>query len=126
MLGKRLLAATFMISALTGVLWLDLHVFQNSLMLHLLFLVVTCISFREFWPLCRATGHQTFSVWGTLSGCGLVVVHYFCMRLISPASGQVTSAAVQHASNLFTGALAVAVLGPFVLTARRHQFEASL
>jgi phosphatidate cytidylyltransferase len=124
MLGKRLLAATFMISALAGVLWLDLRVFQDSLMLHLVFLIVACVSFTEFWKLCRATGHQTFSVWGTISGCGLVAVHYWAMSLSS--SKMVTVNDLHRASDLQTGALAVAILGAFLFTAWRHQFEASL
>jgi phosphatidate cytidylyltransferase len=124
MLGKRLLAATCMISALTGVLWLDVHVFHDSIGLHLLFLVVACISFIEFWKLCRATGHQTFSVWGTVSGCGLILVHYWAMHVASASSVNIDD--LQRASDLQTGALAVAILGAFLLTAWRHQFEASL
>jgi phosphatidate cytidylyltransferase len=104
-------------------MWLDLVYFKDSVMLHAVFLIGAYFSFREFWVLCRATGHQTFSVWGTLSGCALVGVHYYSMRL-STGDGGVP--ALQLASNITMGALALAILGSFVLTARRHQFEASL
>ena len=80
-------------------------------------------SFREFWVLCRATGHQTFSIWGTLSGCALVAIHYWSMR-ISTVPGTVQS--IQLATNMTMGAMAVAILGTFILTAHRHKFEASL
>lgn len=124
MLGKRFLAATVMIILLTVALWTDLNVFKDSLLLHGLFLIGAFFSFREFWPLCRATGHQTFSVWGTLSGCGLVAAHYYSMHLMSqPSAGRMT---VQIAWDITTGGLAVAILGAFLLTARRHHFEASL
>lgn len=124
MLGKRFLAATVMILALSAALWADLNVFADSILLHGLFLIGAFFSFREFWPLCRATGHQTFSVWGTLSGCGLVAAHYYSMRLmVQPTAGRM---AVQIAWDISTGGLAIAILGAFLLTARRHQFEASL
>ena len=124
MLGKRFLAATVMIILLTAALWTDLNVFHDSVLLHGLFLIGAFFSFREFWPLCRATGHQTFSVWGTLSGCGLVAAHYYAMHLMcAPSAGRL---AVQTAWDITTGGLAVAILGAFLLTARRHQFQASL
>jgi len=122
MLGKRLLAAACMITLLTAALWVDLRVFKDSILLHGLFLVGSFFSFREFWALCRATDHQTFSVWGTFSGCGLVVIHYWSMRLLTLG----TLDAVKEAANLTMGALAIALLGTFLLTARRHKFEASL
>jgi phosphatidate cytidylyltransferase len=123
MLKQRVLAATILTLALAAALWLDLDYFQDSLMLHILFLIGAYFSFREFWPMCRATGHQTFSVWGTLSGCGLVAVHYEAMRLSVRSA---SLARLQMASDLLWGALALAVLGAFILTARRRQFEASL
>src|SRR6266480_1781136 len=114
MLAKRVFAATLMITALAGALWADLYYFQDSMLLHSVFLVGTYFSFREFWPLCRATGHQTFSVWGTWSGCGLVVVHYVCMHWLSTAG---TQSDATRAWNLMNGALAVSFLGTFLLTA---------
>jgi phosphatidate cytidylyltransferase len=122
MLGKRVLAAVCMLSALGGAMWLDLYHFKDSLMLHALFLIGVFFSFREFWPMCRATNHQTFSVWGTFAGCGMVAVNYWCMHL----AGQRTDRALAQAWNLSSGALALAVLGTFLLTAHRHKFEASL
>jgi phosphatidate cytidylyltransferase len=124
MLGKRFLAAVIMIILLSAALSVDYYILRDSILLHIVFLIGAFFSFREFWPMCRATGHQTFSVWGTLSGCALVVVHYWSMRLSSSPGAGV--AAVQLGQNLSMGALAVAILGAFLLTARRHQFEASL
>jgi phosphatidate cytidylyltransferase len=123
MLAQRLMAATCMVVLLAGCMWLDLYYFQDSAMLHALFILFAFLSFREFWPLCRATGHQTFSVWGTLSGCALVVVNYWSLRL---ATYPGTADALKHAADMWTGALAVAILGAFLLTARRHEFAASL
>lgn len=122
MLRQRVLAAAVMIVALAAGMWADL-VAGDSLWLHAIFLFVAYLSFREFWPLCRATGHQTFSVWATMSGCGLIALHYWAMRLSVPRAG---AEAAQLASNLTSGGLAVAVLGAFILTARRRQFQASL
>ena len=122
MLKKRLCAASFMVVLLTLALWADFYYLKDGLLLHALFLTGTFLSFREFWPLCRATGHQTFSVWGTFSGCALVVVHYCSMRLALDPGGN----AFKHGMDLSTGALAVAILGTFILTAKRHKFEASL
>ncbi len=112
-----------MISLLAAAMWADLKYFNDSLLLHGIFLIVVFLSFREFWPMCRATGHQTFSIWGTASGCGLVALHYVAMRL---ATAPGTLASVKHANDILMGGLALAVLGSFLLTARRHQFEASL
>ena len=138
MIAKRFFAATLMISALAAALWLDLSYFHDSLMLHLVFLVGAYFSFREFWPMCRATGNQTFSVWGTLSGCALVVVHYFSMRLLTePATIQSaaqflnfpiggTKEAIALSSNLLNGGLAIAILGAFLLSANRKRLESSL
>ena len=114
MLQQRLLAGSVMIAALIGVLCLDYYVLDDSLLLHLLFMGGVGLSLVEFWRLSRATGHQTFSIWGTFCGCAMVVVHYICM--LKP----------QYAANLFNGSLAVSILGAFILAAKRHQFEASL
>ncbi len=123
MLQKRIFAATIMISLLALGMWLDLRVLHDSLALHFIFLLGAFFSFREFWPLCRATGHQTFSVWGTFSGCGLVAVHYWAMHLETFPG---TRESAQHGANLLNGALATAILGAFLLTARRNKFEDSL
>ena len=123
MLHLRLLAAAVMIALLTAVLWIDLTVFQDSILLHLFFLAGVWLSFTEFWKICRATGHQTFSIWGTFSGCALVVVHYLSMRLATNPVNWIPPGVVANLSN---GALAVAILGAFLLAAKRHQFEASL
>ena len=122
MLKLRLLAGAVMIAALSGILWTDLYVLHDSILFHLFFLVGSWLCFMEFWNLSRATGHQTFSIWGTFSGCALVVVHYWAMR--QATYGTVHS--LQLANNVTNGALAVAILGAFLLTARRQQFEASL
>lgn len=122
-MGKRFIAASVMIVLLTAAMWADLVYFKDSVMLHAVFIVGAYFSFREFWILCRATGHQTFSIWGTLSGCALIALHYWTMRLSTDPGG---ARALQMASDMTTGALAVAILGAFLLTARRHQFEASL
>ncbi|HEY3320318.1 MAG TPA: phosphatidate cytidylyltransferase [Planctomycetota bacterium] len=123
MLGQRFFAAVMMIASLAAAMAFDFYLLKDGILLHAFFLLMAFLSFREFWPLCRATGHQTFSVWGTLSGCGLVAVHYWAMRL-SVESG--SREAHQLASDLLTGGLAVAVLGAFLLTAKRHEFKASL
>jgi len=123
MLAKRFFAASTMICAMTAALWIDVAYFQDSILLHVVFLLGTYFSFREFWPLCRATGHQTFSIWGTLSGCGLVIAHYFCMRWLT-TPGTLRSAI--ESWNLWNGALAVSFLGTFLLTARRKKLESSL
>ncbi|MCY3023643.1 MAG: phosphatidate cytidylyltransferase [Planctomycetota bacterium] len=124
MLRTRLVAATVMTALFAGGMWADLVYFRDSIMLHAMFLVAAYLSFREFWPLCRATGHQTFSNWGTLSGCALVAVHYWSMHLCS--SPGATTVAWQRATNMSLAALAAAILGAFLLTARRHQLQASL
>lgn len=140
MLKQRLLAATVMILALVAALWVDLEYFQDSLLLHAIFIIGAYFSFREFWPLCRATGHQTFSTWGTLCGCGLFAAHYWSMHwsmhltipemMALPTNvgslEMFQTARLQLASNLLWGGLALAVLGTFLLTARRRKFEASL
>lgn len=123
MIAKRVFAATLMISLLAGALWLDVRQFQDSIMLHLVFLVGAYFSFCEFWPMCRATGNQTFSFWGTFSGCALVVVHYFCMRLQTYPG---TRASALQSSNLLNGGLALAILGTFLLSANRQRLESSL
>jgi len=112
-----------MISALAGALWLDLNTFHDSLMLHMIFLIGAFFSFREFWPMCRATGNDTFSIWGTFSGSSLVVVHYYCMRLETYPG---TLASAQRSANLLNGCLAAAILGAFLLSAHRRRLESSL
>ena len=69
MLLHRFLAALTIITVLASALCVDFFWLKNSLLLHAVFLVGTFLCFREFWPLCRATGHQTFSIWGNFSGC---------------------------------------------------------
>jgi len=110
-----------MIAALIGVLCLDYYVLHDSQLLHVLFLGGVCMSMLEFWKMCRATGHQTFSVWGTFCGCALVAVHYVCVH-----QPQANAQAQQFSANLFNGSIALAILGAFILAAKRHQFEASL
>ncbi|HLX62170.1 MAG TPA: CDP-archaeol synthase [Planctomycetota bacterium] len=123
MLAKRFFAATLMISALTAALWLDVAYFHDSLMLHCVFFIGAYFSFREFWPLCRATGNQTFSNWGTISGCGLVAVHYFCMRWLTTPGTQESAV---NAWNLMNGALAIGFLGTFLLAAHRGKLQPTL
>jgi phosphatidate cytidylyltransferase len=122
MLAKRVFAAICMLCALGVAMWLDLYYFKDSIMLHAVFLLGIFFSFREFWPMCRATHHQTFSVWGTFCGCAMVAVHYWCMHLANLR----TDRSLAQAWNLSSGALALSVLGTFLLTAYRHKFEASL
>ncbi|MFH0939028.1 MAG: CDP-archaeol synthase [Planctomycetota bacterium] len=124
MIGKRIFATICMLAMLVSCLWLDLEYFRDSIMLHALFLLFAFLGFREFWRMCRATGHQTFSIWGTFSGCALIIVHYWTMCLTTPPDG--TPEALKNADNLAKGALAIAVLGAFFLTARRREFSASL
>jgi phosphatidate cytidylyltransferase len=112
-----------MILGLSAALWLDLYYYKDSLMLHSVFLIGAYFSFHEFWPLCRATGHQTFSVWGTLSGCALFAVHYFGMRLLTVPG---TAASAIQSSNILNGGLAIALLGTFLLTAKRKKLDSSL
>ena len=112
-----------MVLALVAVLCLDFYVLHDSILFHLLFMFGVGMSLWEFWRLCRATGHQTFSVWGTFCGCALVAVHYYCMVL---ASNPGTAASLQLSATLANGGLAAAILGAFLLAAKRHEFEASL
>src|SRR6185295_11554009 len=109
MLGKRVLAAFFMIIVVAFALWCDVAVLHDSILLHILFLIGVYFSCHEFWALCRLTNHQTFSIWGTTSACALVVVHYYSMRLAC----QGTCESIQYAANLSMGALVVALLGTF-------------
>jgi len=124
MFHARVLTGAVLIILLTVALWLDLTYFQDSVLLHAIFVIGAFFSFREFWVLCRATGHQTFSIWGTLSGCALVVIHYFCMWLLTHYGDKVR--AHQIASDLNNAGLALAILGVFLLTAHRHKFQDSL
>ena len=116
MLRQRLLAAVILVSLLAVVLYADWRWLQDSLLLHAFFLVGTYLCAREFWPLCRAAGHQTFSNWGTLSACALVAAHYYSLHLRD----------AHEARLVLEGAQVVAVLGVFLLAAFRHQYAASL
>src|SRR5688572_8967446 len=102
MLSKRIFAAICMVGALSVAMYFDLTYFKDSILLHAVFLVGIYFSFREFWPMCRATNHQTFSIWGTFSGCGMVIIHYWCMQLANLR----TERAMAQAWNLSSGALA--------------------
>jgi phosphatidate cytidylyltransferase len=120
---KRAFAMTLMVATLAGMLWLDLDVLHGSLMLHIILLVCTYFGLVEFWQLCRATGHQTFSIWGTWCGCMMVVAHYFAMYLLTEPG---TLRSAQIAYHLFNGALTFSILGTFFLTAQRKNLDASL
>ncbi|HYF51291.1 MAG TPA: phosphatidate cytidylyltransferase [Planctomycetota bacterium] len=122
MLGARVFAAFCMIAVLSAALWVDLAIFKDSILLHAVFLIGVIFGSLEFWHLCRMTGHQTFSWWGTCSACGLVGIHYYSMQLMTEGSIE----AAQTAANLTMGALAVALLGTFFLSYKRHHLEASL
>jgi phosphatidate cytidylyltransferase len=116
MLRHRLLAAIVLVVVLGLALWVDWHFLHDSLLFHLFFLIGVYFAAREFWPLCRATGHQTFSNWGTLSPCALVAAHYYSMHLANPHEARI----------VMEGALVIAVLGAFLLSAFRHDYKASL
>ena len=116
MLRQRLLAAVILVFLLAAVLYADWRWLRDSLLLHAFFLVGTYLCAREFWPLCRAAGHQTFSNWGTLSACALVAAHYYSLHLKS----------AHEARLVLEGAQVVAVLGVFLLAAFRRQYAASL
>ena len=116
MLRQRLLAAVILVFLLAVVLYADWRWLQDSLLLHAFFLVGTYLCAREFWPLCRAAGHQTFSNWGTLSACALVAAHYYSLHLRD----------AHEARLVLEGAQVVAVLGVFLLAAFRRQYAASL
>lgn len=116
MLLHRVLAAIVLVLGLALVLWVDLYRLQDSLLLHAFFLVGVYFAAREFWPLCRATGHQTFSNWGTLSACGLVAAHYYALHLDDPHEARI----------VLEGTLVLAVLGAFLFSAFRRDYKASL
>jgi phosphatidate cytidylyltransferase len=122
MLAKRALAALFMIGVMGAALWVDLYVFHDSILFHALFLIGVLFGSLEFWKLCRLTGHQTFSIWATCSGCVMVGLHYYSMSLATLGTVQ----AVQTGANLSMGALAIALLGTFFLSYKRGRLEASL
>src|SRR5206468_290912 len=113
-------------------MYADYYWLKDSLLLHVVFLLGTYLCFREFWPLCRAAGHQTFSLWGTLSGCALVVVHYWSLQIWiqqNPSMNPDPLIQFQYlnkTNNLLNGAMVIAVLGAFLLTGFRHQYPASL
>ncbi len=58
-----------------------------------------------------------------MSGCGLVVLHYYSMRLLTFPG---TKEAVALSSNLLNGGLALGILGAFLLSANRKRLESSL
>lgn len=116
MLLHRLFAAVVLVVLLGLVLWVDWFWLRDSLLLHAFFLIGVYFAAREFWPLCRATGHQTFSNWGTLSPCALVAAHYYSLHLVD----------VHEARIVMEGTLVVAVLGAFLFSAFRHDYKASL
>lgn len=132
MLLKRFLAATAMILLLITAMWFDFSYLEGSWLLHAFYLVAAFLAFREFWPMCRAAGHQTFSNWGTLAGCALVAAHCWTMHNAGlnrfTASQNMTEAfkLSQDANNLLNFAMAAAVLGAFLLTAHRRKYPASL
>ncbi|MBI3828449.1 MAG: phosphatidate cytidylyltransferase [Planctomycetes bacterium] len=128
MLFQRILAATFMIGLLTAAMCADYYYFENSFLLHAFCLIGTFFCLREFWVLCRARGMQTFSTWGTLSGLALVAAHFWALQIWSSTGENLHDrvAYLNRADKVITGAMAVAVMGVFFLTARRHQYEASL
>jgi len=132
MLLHRIFAATLMIGLLAGVLYADCRYFENSYLLHGLFLIGTYFSFREFWVLCRATGHQTFSIWGTLSGCFLVVAHFWSMQIWTHQNPSlIPDPETQYrylikAESILYLSIAGAILVTFLLTARRHKYQDSL
>ncbi|GMV81124.1 MAG: hypothetical protein AMXMBFR7_23080 [Planctomycetota bacterium] len=130
MLRFRVLAATCMIALLVAAMWVDLVYLKDSFLLHLAFLGATYLGMREFWTLCRAAGHQTFSTWGTLAGCTLVCIHYFYVHTWGVENGVTDPVAqfraLHQAELLQNGAIALSILGVFVLTARRKDFPHSL
>jgi phosphatidate cytidylyltransferase len=115
-LWQRLLVACVLAGVLLGVLSADYFILHDSLVLHVFMILITFVCAREFWPLCRAAGHQTFSRWGTISACFLVAAHYWHMHLQDP----------HEARLVLDGALVVAVLTAFLLAALRRQLPASL
>ncbi|MCW8130396.1 MAG: CDP-archaeol synthase [Planctomycetota bacterium] len=128
MLLQRVLAATLLICLLTGCMCADYYYFENSYLLHVIVLAGTFFALREFWALCRARGLQTFSTWGTFSGLMLVAAHFWALQIWSTPGDNVTERLIylHRADKIITGGMAVAVMGVFLLTARRHQYEASI
>jgi phosphatidate cytidylyltransferase len=116
MLIHRLLAALGLVVLFALALCADYYWLQDSLLLHSLVLVGTYFWSREFWPLCRAAGHQTFSTWGTLSACGLVAAHYWSLHLRP----------FYEARLVLDCAMVIAIFGVFLLSASRRQFPATL
>ncbi len=122
MLLHRVFAATLFVIVFIAAMCADYWT-GTSLALHGVFLIVTFLCFLEFWPMCRATGLQTFSKWGTLSGCLLVCVHFWTLHIVSENQSFET---LHRADLIMNGAMVIAVLGAFVLTASRQNFQASL
>jgi len=116
MLLHRLLAAFVLVLGLTLVLWVDARWLHDSKLLHAFFLIGVYFAAREFWLLCRAAGHQTFSNWGTLSACGLVAIHYYSLKLQDPNEARI----------VVEGSLVIALMVAFLFSAFRRDYEASL
>lgn len=123
MLLHRFLAAIFLSLLLIGAMCGDYYWLKDSLLLHVLFLVGSSLCFREFWSLCRSAGLQTFSNWGTISGCVLICAHYWTLRT---ATEDRTFEGVFISNNILNAAIVAAVFGAFVITARRRDYAASL
>lgn len=123
MFRERLLAALVIVALLVGALYADYAWTHDSVFLHLFVLLVSFLAFKEFWPLCKASGHQTFSTWGTISGCALVVIHYFTLPHVFNAP---LLREAEQADRLLDGAMVASVLVAFLLSAHRHQYPASL
>ena len=127
MLLQRVLAATGIITFLVLALGADYYWLPDqSLFLHLYCLVGTFLCYREFWSLCRTAGYQTFSTWGTLSGCALVAVHFWALNIWTTQYDQRDLVYLHKADLMLNGAMVAAILGTFWLSARRHQYQASL
>lgn len=128
MLLQRVFAATCLISLLTASMCVDYFFFENSYLLHLVVLVGTFFSLREFWVLCRARGLQTFGTWGTFSGLLLVCMHFWALQIwCSPSADPIERVLfINRADKMVIGSMVVSIMGVFFLTARRHQYEASI
>jgi phosphatidate cytidylyltransferase len=122
MLSARIFAAISMTLVLAASLYADIFVFEQSLLLHVVFLLCVWQSFREFWPLCRAVGEETFSIWGTGSGCILVVAHYLAYNFFSTTAKDLSSSI----GDFLWGIMCAAFLIPFLISAQRGHFAASI
>ena len=116
MLLHRVLAAVVLVLGLTFVLLGDAYWLNDTFLLHTFFIFGVYFAAREFWALCRATGHQTFSNWGTLSACSLIAAHYYSMHLQD----------THEARLVMEGTLVIALLVAFLFSAFRRDYKASL